>query len=225
MNLYHLKELHAAAGLDASASYSQECVIALTNIFQILSDTHENLSTEVVVEWNAVWFDHVNIGLNRLLDALLRVKDNLDLESFLSEHLYAAFSLPCPKAGIAKKYSKTHQKKTAISDALEMFWTNSNEVLISIALLKNYPEYAALAPNNEHPISNIDWSNYDETLLSPASKGSSPLAWAIHEGNANGRIQHFSKLTEDQFFNPRLVKKGYLHIVDPEESELVHQVD
>ena len=219
-----LAELHDAAGLDVSATYSKKGVIALTNIFQILSDTHENLSTEVVVEWNGVWFDHVNIGLNRLLDGLLRVRDNLDLESFLSEHLYAAFSLPCPKAGIAKKYSKTHQKKTAISDALEMFWTNSNEVLISISLLKNYPEYAALAPNNEHPISNIDWSNYDETLLSPASKGSSPLAWATHEGNANGRIQHFSKLTEDQFFNPRMVKKGFLQIVDPEETELVHQV-
>lgn len=219
-----LIELQSAADLDVSAAYSQKCVVALTNIFRILSDTHENLSTELVIDWNAVWFDHVNIGLNRVLDSLLRIKDNLDLESFLSEHLYAAFSLPSPKAGIDKKYSKAHQKKTAISDALKMFWGNSNEVLISIALLKNYPEYAPLAPNNEHPISNIDWSNYDETLLSPATKGSAPLAWATHEGNANGRIQYFSKLTEDQFFNPRLIKKGVLQIIDPEESELVHQL-
>lgn len=50
------------------------------------------------------------------------------------------------------------------------------------------------------------------------------MACATHEGNANGRIQYFSKLTEDQFFNPRLIKKGFLQIVDPEESELVHQV-
>lgn len=171
-----LIELQSAADLDVSATYSQRCVVALTNIFIILSDTHENLSTEVVIDqWNAVWFDHVNIGLNHVLDSLLRIRDNLDLESFLSEHLYAAFSLPCPKAGIDKKYSKAHQKKTAISDALKMFWGNSNDVLISIALLKNYPEYAPLAPNNDHPISNIDWSNYDETLLSPATKGSAPF--------------------------------------------------
>jgi len=219
-----LVEIHRSAGLGSSATYLPTVEVALENIFRLLADAHEN-SGNANVAWNAIWFDHINLGLNQLVQGIIRIKSSLDLQSFFSDYLYAAFSLPRPKNGFDKRYSKSRQNKTAIGAAIKAYWRNSTEILISISMLKNYPEYINLPPSENHPISQIDWSTFDQTLSDEIAEGSELLAWAIHERGANARLEKFAELTEDQFFDPRLSETGALHIIDSHGGARVHQVE
>ena len=219
-----LVEIHRSAGLDSSATYLPTVEVALENVFRVLADAHEN-SGNANVAWNAIWFDHINLGLNQLVQGIIRIKSSLDLQAFFSDYLYAAFSLPRPKNGFDKRYLKSRQNKTAIGAAIKTYWRNSTEILISISMLKNYPEYINLPPSENHPISQIDWSTFDQTLSDEIAEGSELLAWAIHERGANARLEKFAELTEDQFFNPRLSETGALQIIDSHGGARVHQVE
>ncbi len=218
-----LIEICADLDLDHEFFVSPEMTSALTNILQVLAITYEDAGA-VTVDWNAVWFDHVNLSLNLLLDGLRRVGKSLDFGSFISEYLYAAFSLPIPKSGFVRKYSKPRQTKSAINNALSLYWGNSNEVEMSLAMLRNSPEFAAAFGDNGHPLSLLDWSTFDDTISSERVRSSTLLAWASHEENANGRLQYFSKLTEDQFFDPRRITSATLRIVDPDDGATVYQL-
>ena len=200
------------------------CVDALANILHTLAISYEDVGA-VTVDWNAAWFDHVNYSLMQLLDAMKRINTGLDFTAFLEEYLYAAFSLPKPRNGFDKPFLKARQSKTAISQALKTFWCNSNEAQMSIAMLKNYPEYVSLPAEIGHPLSLLEWGTYDDTISSEGAKNSALLGWALHDGNANSRIQYFSKLTEDHFFNPRRDDQGVLEIQGQSEGMFVYQID
>ena len=219
-----LVEICADLDLDHEQFVLPEMTAALTNILQVLAITYEDAGA-VTVDWNAVWFDHVNLSLNLLLDGLKRMGKTLDFGSFISEYLYAAFSLPVPKSGFVKKYSKPRQTKAAINNALSLYWSNANEVEMSLAMLRNSPEFADAFGDKGHPLSLLDWATFDDTISSERVRSSAFLAWAIHENNANGRLQYFSQLTEDQFFDPRRITSGTLRIVDPEDGANVYQLD
>ena len=219
-----LDEICLMANIDTPLSDSEKFSSALENIMKILADTHKVAGAKAVA-WNALWFDHINYGLMQLLNALEIIQTTINLEHFLMDSLYAAFSLPCPDAGVDKKY-KTGKRnsESAVKNALEAFWGSSAEIRTSIACLKNFPEYRALAPNNDHPIDQINWMTFDETAISRRVRDSDILTWAIHESQYGNRVPSFAKLTEDQFFEPRQSENRALEIVDPDDSKLVYQI-
>ena len=219
-----LIEICAELDINPKQSISSKMISALTNILEIFAITYEDAGA-VIVDWNAVWFDHINLSLNQLLDGLKRMGKSLDFQSFVTDFLYASFSLPIPNKGFDKKYSKPSQTKSAINNAINLYWSSANEVEMSLAMLRNSPEVVASGGDEGHPLALLDWSNFDDTISSERVRGSNFLAWAIHENNANGRLQYFSKLTEDQFFDPRRVTSGALRVVDPKDGAIVYQLD
>jgi hypothetical protein len=194
----------------------------LAYIFRVLADAHEYAGS-LSVDWNAVWFDHVNVGLNQLRNGISRVA-HLDADAYFAEHLYAAFSLPTPENGYDKRYKSAHQSKSAIINAINSFWISAAEIELSLAMLDNSAVNSGI-PGWKHSLSNLDWTLFDATSTSDLSHGSGLLSWAVHEENANNRIQHFSQLTEEDFFNPRKDSQGALEITDPTESKRVFRID
>ena len=162
----------------------------LAYIFKVLADAHE-YTGQLSVDWNAIWFDHVNVGLNQLRNGISRVV-HLDVDAYFAEHLYAAFSLPTPENGYDKKYKLNHRSKSAIVNAINSFWISAAEIELSLAMLDNSAVNAGI-PGWKHSLSNLDWTLFDATSTSDLSHGSGLLSWAVHEENANNRIQHFSQ--------------------------------
>lgn len=187
-----VEEVLATAGVEANEFWESEISESFVNgCLDRAAKIHENLlgGSE---SWNALWFEHVNTGLENLAAKLSEVSSSgMMLDDFFKNYTYASFGFSKPKPS-----SKTNNSATAFVDAYKTYWLDQQTIQESVQYLEHHPEWDGSGP---HPMSVVDWEDFDQTQ---ASVGNLSLAFVKHANSTPGMLEALTNLSDSQFLNP-----------------------
>ena len=164
-------------------------------IFELLRDAYQANSMQGSFEVNvsALWFNHVNSSLEILSKELIKAKADKkkDLNQFLDETLYAAFSLPSPDDG--NRYTAEHTGKE-IAKVCTEHWSTATGIQKNLSSFRDQLD-------KRHPLETVEWGKFDEIKENLNLKTIGPLlAFALVDKNNPDRTTCFKSFTEKQYF-------------------------
>ncbi|WP_146111821.1 hypothetical protein [Arthrobacter sp. MYb227] len=187
-----VEEVISTAGVEASEfwdpSFSREFV---NGCLERSAKIHESLlgGTE---SWNALWFEHVNIGFENLAEKLSQMSSSgIMLDDFFKNYTYASFGFSKPNP-----LSKTIISAAAFVDAYKTYWLDQQTILESTHYLEHHPEWGGVGA---HPMSTVNWDNFDQTQ---ASVGNLSLAFVKYMNSDPVALDSLVHFTDSQFLNP-----------------------
>ncbi|MCQ2001479.1 ATP-binding protein [Arthrobacter zhaoxinii] len=188
--------LSDAGKLDATYWNRDAAVQRLASCLNDLRRIQENLR-QGSKAWNALWLENASDGFDRLhsiLNHSATHEPELVLDEVFDRYTYAAFGLPK-----AAKTSGLISKHGVLVDALEQWWSDEDQVQMTVKQLDFHPETAG----ETHPLGGMDWAGFDQTLAAEENT----LSALIRHGNNIQSVQALAGLTEGQFVDPQNTKK------------------
>jgi DNA phosphorothioation-dependent restriction protein DptH len=171
----------------------------IENCLNTLIEAHKTASRTAAIDWNSLWWDHVNHGIQNLhliFSKKIETDPNLSFSSFFERYAFASFGLPKPASkGMYK--GKIIGIGKDIDDAMSTWWTDLDSVHASFVHINRRSEI--VATGGIHPLSALDWSEFESAK---AALDSGLLAFATLFLGDVSSIEAFAEFTEAQFFYP-----------------------
>lgn len=178
--------------LEASSEFVMDCL-------ETLMEAHREIAINASVDWNVLWYRHVNIGIANLISVLPTLQasnPNLTVETFFRGFTFASFGLAKPEQG-SKFKGKTRGIGRDIDQAINSWWSDEATIAGTVEILNKRAQ--AESPESKHPISDLNWSDFDQLNR---SEDSHLLAFANLAKQSPEKIICFAGFTETEFFNP-----------------------